>query len=158
MDFLNTISCAVAAAYEAVANRNRQAAVNNRLKAIVRSEMGTINRAYIALGKHFYNDLRSQATGDEAVLCNAIDQAKERILKAREKLAEENRPTKGTGKAEVRNIRAWEADEENDDVLTEKLKESPVYHPFVAQAQEAEEDSETEEDLKMPKPYAGGGE
>ena len=86
MDLFNTISCAVAAAYEAVANRNRQAAVNNRLKAVVRSEMGTINRAYIALGKHFYNDLRSQATGDEAVLCNAIDQAKERILKAREKL------------------------------------------------------------------------
>ena len=82
MDLFNTISCAVAAAYEAVANRNRQAAVNNRLKAVVRSELATINRAYIALGKHFYNDLRSQAAGDEAVLCNAIDQAKERILKA----------------------------------------------------------------------------
>lgn len=156
MDLLNTISCAVAAAYEAVANRNRQAAVNNRLKAIVRSEMGTINRAYIALGKHFYNDLRSQATGDEAVLCNAIDQAKERILKAREKLAAENRPTKGTGKAEVKNAQAWEEDPENDDVLTEKLKESPVYHPFVAQAQEAEEDAE--EDLKMPKPHTDGRE
>ena len=143
MDLFNTISCAVAAAYEAVANRNRQAAVNNRLKAVVRSELATINRAYIALGKHFYNDLRSQAAGDEAVLCNAIDQAKERILKAREKLAAESQ--------------AWEQDEENDDVLTENLKESPVYHPFVAQAQEAEEDSETEE-LKMPRPHTGGGE
>lgn len=39
MDLFNTISCAVAAAYEAVANRNRQAAVNNRLKAVVRSEL-----------------------------------------------------------------------------------------------------------------------
>ena len=48
MDLFNTISCAVAAAYEAVANRNRQAAVNNRLKAVVRSELATINRAYIA--------------------------------------------------------------------------------------------------------------
>ena len=94
MDLFNTISCAVAAAYEAVANRNRQAAVNNRLKAVVRSELAAINRAYIALGKHFYNDLRSQAAGDEAVLCNAIDQAKERILKAREKLAAESQPTK----------------------------------------------------------------
>ena len=56
MDLFNTISCAVAAAYEAVANRNRQAAVNNRLKAVVRSELAAINRAYIALGKHFYND------------------------------------------------------------------------------------------------------
>ena len=53
MDLFNTISCAVAAAYEAVANRNRQAAVNNRLKAVVRSELAAINRAYIALGKHF---------------------------------------------------------------------------------------------------------
>lgn len=44
MDLFNTISCAVAAAYEAVANRNRQAAVNNRLKAVVRSELATINR------------------------------------------------------------------------------------------------------------------
>ena len=70
MDLFNTISCAVAAAYEAVANRNRQAAVNNRLKAVVRSELAAINRAYIALGKHFYNDLRSQAAGDEAVLCH----------------------------------------------------------------------------------------
>ena len=84
MDFFNTVSCAIAAAYEAVANKNRQTASNNRLKAIVRSEMGTINRAYIALGKHFYNDLRHQATGDEAVLCSAIDQAQERIQKARE--------------------------------------------------------------------------
>ena len=157
MDLFNTISCAVAAAYEAVANRNRQAAVNNRLKAVVRSELATINRAYIALGKHFYNDLRSQAAGDEAVLGNAIDQAKERILKAREKLAAESQPTKGSGKAKVKNTQAWEQDEENDDVLTENLKESPVYHPFVAQAQEAEEDSETEE-LKMPRPHTGGGE
>lgn len=56
----------------------------------------------------------------------------------------------------MKNTQAWEQDEENDDVLTENLKESPVYHPFVAQAQEAEEDSETEE-LKMPRPHTGGG-
>lgn len=158
MDFLNTVSCAVTAAYRAVANRNRQAAVNNRLKAIVRSEMGTINRAYIALGKHFYNDLRGQATGDQAVLCNAIDQAKERIQKAREKLAVENK-TKGSGsKGPEEKPHIWEEDLENDDVLTQKLKESPVYHPFVAQAQEAADDSEPEEELKMPEPGTGNGE
>ena len=162
MDFFNTVSCAIAATYEAVANKNRQTASNNRLKAIVRSEMGTINRAYIALGKHFYNDLRHQATGDEAVLCSAIDQAQERIQKAREKLAAEklvkgnggkDAQTDGRGKA-----RAWEEDLENDDILTEKLRESPVYHPFVAQAQEAADDAESEEDLKMPEPRTGDGE
>ena len=51
MDLFNTISCAVAAAYEAVANRNRQAAVNNRLKAVVRSELATINRGLHRPGK-----------------------------------------------------------------------------------------------------------
>ena len=89
MDLFNTISCAVAAAYEAVANRNRQAAVNNRLKAVVRSELAASTGLHRP-GKALYNDLRSQAAGDEAVLCNAIDQAKERILKAREKLAAES--------------------------------------------------------------------
>lgn len=162
MDFLNTVSCAIAAAYEAVANKNRQAASNNRLKAIVRSEMGTINRAYIALGKHFYNDLRQQATGDQAVLCNAIDQARERIEKVREKLAVEKQAEengKKDAQAAVREkARAWDEDLENDDILTEKLKESPVYHPFVAQAQEAADDSESEEDLKMPEPRTGDGE
>lgn len=158
MDFLNTVSCAVAAAYEAVANKNRQTASNNRLKAIVRSEMGTINRAYIALGKHFYNDLRQQATGDEAVLCNAIDQAQERIQKARKKLAAQKQAKENGEKAVQGKNPPWEDDLENDDILTEKLKESPVYHPFVAQAQEAADDLESEEDLKMPEPRTGDGE
>ena len=70
MDLFNTISCAVAAAYEAVANRNRQAAVNNRLKAVVRSELATINRAYIALGKHFYNDLPGRRRRGGSVQCH----------------------------------------------------------------------------------------
>ena len=58
----------------------------------------------------------------------------------------------------VTTARAWDEDLENDDILTEKLRESPVYHPFVAQAQEAADDAESEEDLKMPEPRSGDGE
>ena len=58
----------------------------------------------------------------------------------------------------MKNTRPGEQDEENDDVLTgEPGRKAPCVPSFVAQAQEAEEDSETEE-LKMPRPHRRGGE
>ena len=157
MDLLNTISCAVSSAYGAVVRKNRQAEQNNRLKAIVKSELGVMNRAYIALGKYYYKQLRGQASGDQAVLCSAIDQATERIQKARGQMLT-GEPAKDLS-PEEQEPQAPETDEEPEgDAPTMELKDSPVYHPFLTHAREAQEELEEEDDLKMPEPYLGGRE
>lgn len=159
MELWNTVSHAASAAYGAVVRRNRQAAVNNRLKAIVRGELGTINRAYIALGKYYYNELRDQARGDQALLCSTIDQAKERIQKAQEQLTVEKaeKPIWEDAQKKKTSFPEEQEDPGEETIPTESAGESPVRYPFAAPVREAEDDAEAEDAFKIQEAPEGPG-
>lgn len=87
MNILDTIGSGITQAIDTVVEKNRYIAYTNRLKFVIKSETETLNRAYSALGKHFYKDLKGDPESAEVQrLCRIIDIAQERLKKAQDRL------------------------------------------------------------------------
>lgn len=87
MNLFDNIGTGITQAIDTVVEKNRRLAYTNRLKYVIKSETETLNRAYIALGKHFYKDLKGDPESAEVErLCKVIDIAQERLKKAQDRL------------------------------------------------------------------------
>ena len=87
MNILNTIGSGITQAIDTVVEKNRYITYTNRLKFVIKSETETLNRAYSALGKHFYKDLKGDTESAEVQRpCRVIDVAQERLKKAQDRL------------------------------------------------------------------------
>ena len=95
MTFLNTLRSGVDSAVDAISNaaqafveKNRTSAKLNRLRSVMKSESELMNRAYIALGKEYYEMLKkgdvTAADEKQKNLLGVIDNSKAKIAKARE--------------------------------------------------------------------------
>ena len=94
MSILNTFVNGFNSAVEAVSTtaqtfvkKNRTNAKLNRLRDVMKSESELMNRAYIALGKDYYEQIKKGEKPDserEAKLAELIDNCKARIAKARD--------------------------------------------------------------------------
>ncbi len=83
MKIVNIISRAVTDAVEHVVERNSIQAQQNRLKMVMRNEADLTQRAYIELGKYYYENLRGKEESERnEVLCDTIDNSKYRMNKA----------------------------------------------------------------------------
>lgn len=71
-----------------VAEKNRKTALANRLRTVIRCEEKAAERAYLALGRYYYNNLRNAANADTEPYCTDIDAAEKRIENAVAKLEE----------------------------------------------------------------------
>lgn len=95
MAFLDTVKSGITNAVDTVSGvtqtlieKNRANAQLNRLRAVMKSECEMINRAYITLGKNYYENKLSGKTdscADEEELFAVIEQSKANIKKARER-------------------------------------------------------------------------
>lgn len=87
MNIFDTIGAGISQAIDTVVEKNRYLAYTNRLKYVIKSETETLNRAYCALGKHFYKDLKGDPESAEVQrLCKVIAVAQERLKKAQDRL------------------------------------------------------------------------
>ena len=94
MSILNTFVNGFNSAVEAISTtaqtfvkKNRTNAKLNRLRSVMKSESELMNRAYIALGKDYYEQIKKGEKLDserEAKLAELIDNCKARIAKARD--------------------------------------------------------------------------
>ncbi|MCH5304164.1 MAG: hypothetical protein J1E41_04815 [Ruminococcus sp.] len=78
----------VSSVTQTIVEKNRQNAQLNRLRTIMKNECEMINRAYITLGKKYYDNKvngRSEACENEQALFNIIENSKAQIKKARER-------------------------------------------------------------------------
>ncbi len=85
---LNSAADTVSSVTQAIIERNRQNAQLNRLRNIMRNECEMINRAYISLGKKYYDNKVSGKEGayeNEEELFKVIENSKAQIKKARER-------------------------------------------------------------------------
>lgn len=95
MTFLDSIKTGFSSAVDTVSSvtqtiieRNRQNAQLNRLRSIMRNECEMINRAYISLGKKYYDSKVNGREGsyeNEEELFKVIENSKAQIKKARER-------------------------------------------------------------------------
>ena len=69
-----------------VAEKNRKTALANRLRTVIRCEEKAAERAYLALGRYYYNNMRNAANADTEHHCIDIEAAEKRIEDAMQKL------------------------------------------------------------------------
>lgn len=94
MDFVNTLKGTVFSVVDTVSTvaqnyveRNRTKAKLNRLRMVMKSESELMNRAYIALGKDYYDILKNgKGEPDERQqkLVQVIDNSKAKLARARD--------------------------------------------------------------------------
>ncbi len=84
MDFIDKLSMALSDSLDYLIDRNRQKAQLNRIEAVIKNETEILNRAYIALGKHYYKTLdgRTEETNISQI-CDTIKNSKLRLKKAK---------------------------------------------------------------------------
>src|SRR5699024_159558 len=93
MDFLKGITSvfktaggAVQDAVGVVAEKNRKNALANRLRTVIRCEEKAAERAYLALGRYYYHNLRDADNTVTEPHCIDIEAAEQRIDAAVQKL------------------------------------------------------------------------
>ncbi len=84
---VNTAVDTISAVAQTIVEKNRTNAKLNRLRLVMKSESELMNRAYIALGKHYYEmQKKGEAKPDEnqQQLFEVIEKSKAKIAKARD--------------------------------------------------------------------------
>lgn len=84
MDFVDKLSILLSDSLDYLIDKNRQKAQLNRIEAVIKNETEILNRAYIALGKHYYKTLDGKAEEtDVSQICDTIKNSKLRLKKAK---------------------------------------------------------------------------
>lgn len=92
MKFFDTVSGNLTKAVDFVVEKNRKAALINRIRIVIKNERENEARAYVALGKYYYEHLRDKENEETEHLCRAVDFSDGRIKKAFDKLDELTEP------------------------------------------------------------------
>ncbi len=102
MDFWKCAADSVTQAVNCVIDKSRRAALISRLKIVIRNEKEKQARAYIKLGKYYYETMRDSENGRTEPVCAAIDDSARRLKKACAKLDElivsKGSPSAGAGR------------------------------------------------------------
>ena len=163
MPFLDTVKCSLNTAVDTITaithnivEKNRTNAQLNRLRLVMKNESEMINRAYIALGKHYYESTKSEKgffpSQNENELFDVIESSKQRIKKARERYSQilENQTVeiyKYDSDDALEDITvACSNEDEYDDSPFEGIKDEPV--------KDGKSDAEAEFDNKEAKKNA----
>jgi hypothetical protein len=92
MNFFEGITSNVTKAVDFVVEKNRKAAIINRIRIVIKNERENEARAYVALGKYYYEHLRDPQNEETEHLCRAVDFSDRRMKKAFAKLDEITAP------------------------------------------------------------------
>lgn len=88
-DTVNTAVDTISSVTNNIIEKNRTNAQLNRLRMVMKNESEMMNRAYIALGKHYFETAKGEAgvkpAQNEKELFDVIENSKSRIKKARER-------------------------------------------------------------------------
>lgn len=87
-NILESIGMSISHAVDCVVEKNRKSAQINRLKLVIRREERISEKAYIALGKYYYHNLRDEKDPVTEPHCAAVDQASRRMDRAITRLEE----------------------------------------------------------------------
>ena len=90
MEFLRNIGETVNSAIDYIVEKNKKFTKSAKIRRLIKKESDSIIKAYITLGKHYYNDLRDVPDDEMRKICESIDVSKKEISKLREKLIQIN--------------------------------------------------------------------
>ncbi len=133
MDFWKNATDSVTKAVDFIVDKNRKAAMMNRLKIVIRNEKEAQAHAYIQLGKYYYHHLRDKEDGDTETYCKAVDVAGQRLRRAYTKLDEITSAEKAEEKENADSPSS--SDAENDGMADETSSDEPAEEPETERVQ-----------------------
>lgn len=134
MHVFRNVAGSVAKAVDFVVDKNRRAALINRLKIVVRNEKEVEARAYIELGRYYFENLRDPENTRTEPLCVSVENADRRLKRAFAKLDEMLMPS-GAGEEEAcADSGREDGGEERDD----DREDEDFFRTFSAAAPEGE--------------------
>lgn len=86
MNIISSVGNGFTKAIDYVVEKNRKIALINRVKLVIRNEEDNSQRAYIALGKYYFRNLRDKQNEETEHYCSAIENANKRRDRALLKL------------------------------------------------------------------------
>ncbi len=92
MNFFETVTGNVTKAVDYVVEKNRKAALINRIRIVIKNERENQARAYVALGKYYFRNLRDEQNEETERFCKAVEASEQRMKKAFNKLDEITAP------------------------------------------------------------------
>lgn len=143
MSIFNNVSEKVTKAVDYVVEKNRKAALINRIRIVIKNERENEARAYIALGKYYFHNMRDEENEETEHLCRAVEDAERRMKKAFEKLDEITSPEEIT-EDECADCGddccccpcGVDDDEEDEIPEQEEITNYPMHFPIVDKANE----------------------
>ncbi len=88
MDFLRNLGETFNGAIDFVVEKNRKFSKVAKIKKQIKKESNSVVKAYITLGKHYYNELRDVPNYEMQKICYSIDTSKKELKRLRDKLEE----------------------------------------------------------------------
>lgn len=88
MDFLRNLGETFNGAVDFVIEKNRKFSKVAKIKKQIKKESNAVIKAYITLGKHYYNELRDVPNYEMQKICYSIDTSKKELKRLRDKLEE----------------------------------------------------------------------
>lgn len=140
MDFLRNAADSVSKAVNYVMDRNRKAAIVNRLKIVIRNERDNQSRAYIALGKYYCSNLRDPENETTEALCRQAETAGRRLHRAYAKLDDLTVPAEEEDRENPREEDDRYEDLDGDPDAEEAADDEPEGGPAGIHAQEEEDE------------------
>lgn len=88
MSFLENLGNGIAKVIDSVVEKNHRASVVNRLRIVIKNERENTARAYVALGKYYFDNLRDPQNEETERLCRSVEESAARMQKAFAKMDE----------------------------------------------------------------------
>lgn len=82
MGILDSFGKQLSGTFDSLREKNHRSAVINRLHIVIKNERENSARAYVALGKYYYEHLRNQGSAETEALCASIDDSDRRMKRA----------------------------------------------------------------------------
>ncbi len=153
MDFFKSAADSVTKAVDFVVDKNRKAAMMNRLKIVIRNEKEAQAHAYAQLGKYYYQNMRDPENGDTEPFCLAIDTAGRRLKRAYAKLDELAVPTAPQGDGPSPEGGEDDGEDDGDFSSGEPAESSAELHPDEEFRPDAEHEEAAADDEDFLHPF-----
>ncbi|MGI6283146.1 hypothetical protein [Caproicibacterium sp. XB2] len=88
MGLFNDLGKQISDTFGGLRDKNHRTAVVNRLRIVIRNDREERARAYVALGKYYYEHMRGQGNPEAEALCDSIDESDRRLKHAFQRLEE----------------------------------------------------------------------
>ena len=78
MNFFTNVTSNVTKAVDFVVEKNRKAALVNRIRIVIKNERENAARSYVSLGKYYFDNLRDAQNEETEALCKSVEVSNQR--------------------------------------------------------------------------------